>query len=118
MKLDNLTVGEIKELQFLLGSPEQKKEQCCDKHFGIRIVVLQRGWVVVGNVYKTGQDFTLKNGSVVRNWGTEKGLGQLASNGPLANTKLDQSPDMHFHELTVVMMISCKEAAWLGKLPQ
>lgn len=118
MELNKLTVGEIKELQCLLGSPESKKDPCCEKSYGTRIVVLQRGWVVVGNLYKMGQDFTLRNASVIRNWGTDKGLGQIANGGPTANTKLDPSPDIHFHELTVVMAISCKESVWSGKLPQ
>ena len=48
-----------------------------------QIVILNRGWVVVGNYYEKGDDCTLTDASVIRAWGTTKGLGELAENGPL-----------------------------------
>jgi len=73
------------------------------------IVILQRGWVVVGDFSQDGSQCYVRNGHVVRRWGTEKGLGQLASEGPRPNTVLDPTPEMTFHELTIVARLQCSE---------
>lgn len=78
----------------------------------VRIVVLQRGWVAVGEYSKSGTQCFLKNGSIVRRWGTANGLPQLASEGRLPNTVLDKSPDIEFHELTEVLNIKCNPEKW------
>jgi hypothetical protein len=67
-----------------------------------QIVILNRGWIVVGDYSEKGDECTLTNASVIRVWGTTKGLGELAENGPLANTKLDACPDVRFHKMTMV----------------
>lgn len=82
----------------------------------IRIVVLQRGWVVVGRFTSKNQECILTNASVIRVWGTTKGLGEIAINGPTSKTVLDKTPDIRFHELTVVMTIDCVESVWNTKL--
>lgn len=82
----------------------------------LRIVVLQRGWVLVGEFSQLKENCTLENAAVVRIWGTTKGLGQLAVEGPTSSTKLDPCPTVNFHELTAVFTLDCKEEAWSGKL--
>jgi hypothetical protein len=77
-----------------------------------QIVILNRGWVVVGEYSEKGDDCTLSNASVVRVWGTTKGLGELAENGPLANTKLDPCPNVHFHKMTMVARMDVNESNW------
>ena len=44
----------------------------------IKIVILQRGWVMLGRFERNGNDCKLHNSYVVRRWGTTKGLGELA----------------------------------------
>lgn len=78
----------------------------------IRIVVLQRGWVAVGRYTLEGERAKLEKASIVRRWGTEKGLGQLAAEGPRPNTKLDAAPTMEFHTLTEVLNIRCNPERW------
>lgn len=78
----------------------------------IQIVVLQRGWVVIGRFSQTKEQCHLTNASVIRIWGTSKGLGELATNGVLTNTKLDKTPDLHFHELTIVLRMDVDETKW------
>ncbi len=75
---------------------------------GKHIVILQRGWVVVGDLFKTESKYHINNGSVIRLWGTSEGLGQLAISGPLSGTRLDKVTDgTWFHELTIVGAMPC-----------
>ena len=79
----------------------------------IRIVILQRGNVIVGRYERDGQYCKLHDASVIRLWGTTRGLGELAANGPTANTKLDPCNGLvEFHELTVVCTIACNPSKW------
>jgi hypothetical protein len=77
-----------------------------------QIVILNRGWVVVGEYSEKGDECTLANASVVRVWGTTKGLGELAENGPMTNTKLDACPNVHFHKMTMVARMDVNDANW------
>lgn len=78
----------------------------------VRIVILQRGWVMIGRFYQDGEHCMLTNAYVIRRWGTTKGLGELAAEGPKPETKLDKSSTVRFHELTVVAMLDCEVAKW------
>lgn len=84
----------------------------------IRIVVLQRGWVAVGVYSRQGEHAKLERASIVRRWGTEKGLGQLASDGPRPNTTLDAAPPIEFHTLTEVLNIRCNPEKWAKHFEQ
>lgn len=77
-----------------------------------KILVLQRGWVVVGNVEYNGQYVTWTDGSVIRRWGTTNGLGQLALEGPTSNTRLDPCGSGRTHELAVIMELDCTVDKW------
>jgi hypothetical protein len=82
----------------------------------IKIVILQRGWVMVGYFSRNGQDCKLEKASVIRSWGTTKGVGEIAT-GPTSSTKLDKCNGLvEFDYLTVVAMISCKEEEWKNVL--
>lgn len=78
----------------------------------IQIVILQRGWVAIGRFSQTKEQCHLTNASIIRTWGTTKGLGELAMNGPLTNTKLDKCLDLHFHEMTLVARMDVDESKW------
>lgn len=83
----------------------------------IKIVVLQRGWVMVGKMEKIGSDVKLHNASVIRSWGTTKGLGEIAGNGPTSNTKLDKCNGLvEFDSLTVVASICVNQDKWKSYL--
>lgn len=114
MKLDELTLGDIKQLQCMMGN---KIENSCCINGGIRIVILQRGWVAIGRYSQNGSNCKLNNAYIIRRWGTTEGLGQLAVKGPLADTKLEPTPEISFHELTVIATIQCEEKAWKEKCP-
>lgn len=109
MNLDQMTIGEFKELSKLFNGTKEISKQSLGKN----IVVLQRGWVVVGDLYKKGEQYFLENSSIIRNWGTSKGIGEIAKNGPTDKTILDPTPEINFHELTTILIIKCEESKWV-----
>ena len=78
----------------------------------VKIAILQRGWVFVGNAKQDGEYITLHNAQCIRNWGTTRGLGELAENGPTESTKLDPHGTVKFHILTSVALIDCDKPKW------
>ena len=56
-----------------------------------RIVVLQAGWVFIGNYYPAygAKPAYLTEAHNIRIWGTTAGLGEIALKGPTSNTVLD-----------------------------
>jgi len=83
----------------------------------VKIVILQRGWAMVGRFERKGSDCSLSNASVIRIWGTTNGLGEIAKDGPTESTKLDKCNGLvEFDYLTVVAAIACDEAKWEAHL--
>ena len=79
----------------------------------VRIVLLQRGNVLVGYHSRSGDDCKLERASVIRRWGTTKGLGEIASGGPTADTILDPANGVvEYDRRTEVMTIACNDGAW------
>jgi hypothetical protein len=76
-----------------------------------RIVVLQRGWVFIGNVEQTAEKVTITNAKNIRRWGTTMGLGEL-KDGPLRETTLDEAGTIECHPLSVVLMIAVDQSKW------
>ena len=67
-----------------------------------RILVLQRGWVIVGRYVERGDECCLYDAAVIRRWGTTKGLGELID-GPTPSTTLDKCGEVRAHKLSVVL---------------
>ena len=83
----------------------------------IKIVILQRGWVMIGRFERNGSDCKLHNASVIRKWGTSQGLGELARKGKLSDTVLDKCFGVvEFDYLTAVAVLSVKEDVWTEEL--
>lgn len=76
----------------------------------IKIVVLDRGWVVVGRVSYQGEWTVIEDAAVIRKWGTTRGLGEIAGNGPTEKTVLDPCPTVRAR--TVIMEMDCQEERW------
>lgn len=82
-----------------------------------KIVILQRGWVMIGKFERNGSECKLHQASVIRNWGTTKGLGELAIEGKKKDTKLDKCGGVvEFDYLTVVATIAVSEDKWKNEL--
>ena len=91
----------------------ENEEETRDVNNDIRIVILQRGWVMVGRYKRLDQYCTLDNAYVIRNWGTTKGLGELAEKGPMKDkTILDPCPQVEFHTLVEVANVKCNVSKW------
>ena len=97
-----------------MGKLEEIKKIVLDeKESPIKIVILQRGWVVIGKYAEEENDMcVLTNAYVIRSWGTSKGLGELALEGKQTNTKLDKTGIVRFHKLTSIAILDCDKNIW------
>jgi len=77
-----------------------------------QIIIAQRGWVFVGDVSITADQLVIKNASNIRRWGTTRGLGEIAANGPTKSTVLDAVGTVRIHALAVVASIDCDKEKW------
>ena len=92
-----------------------KESQIKDKNFKsskVQILVLNRGWIIIGRVKEEKNKTFIVNASVIRNWGTTKGLGELAHDGKLNDTVLDKCPDIEVDTLNIVLLMNCNENNW------
>ncbi len=78
----------------------------------MRIVILHRGWIVIGRVTATKDEVIITDAATVRKWGTTDGLGQLAREGKRQETKLDACPTVRVHPLAIIQQIDCDPKAW------
>lgn len=107
MNINELTIGQAREIAALVSGTANTVQQPCPIQNGERyIVTLQRGWIVVGNVTKNGDYLSIDNAAVIERWGTTEGLGQLALSGPTTETRLRKTAPLLVHELTVVHLMS------------
>lgn len=90
--------------------------QQAPKNSNIKIVILQRGWVMIGRWSEDEDNCSLDDAYVIRRWGTDSGLGQLALEGKQSETKLEKTGHVDFHRLTVVSTINCKDELWDNEL--
>lgn len=72
-----------------------------------RIYVLQARWVLIGEAEEGPTHTTLTNASVIRRWGTTRGLGEIALKGPTKSTVLDDCSDVEFPNSAVLFSIAC-----------
>lgn len=73
-----------------------------------QIVVLDRGWVYVGKTEEQGDKLVIEDARCIRYWGTTRGLGQLAADGPTRDTKLDPVGRLKAPMRAVISIIACK----------
>ena len=124
--INNMTIGQLKEVQTLIGqlltggtpidcavgeidtSPSIAKHEPESVDKGRYIVIGNRGNIVVGDLVIKGSFGYLSNASVIRRWGTSRGLGQLALDGKQPETVLDKCGDFEFHIETSCGMIPVK----------
>lgn len=113
MTIDDLTIGEAKELSALFGNATTTPRVLFKYTGEFRIVVLQFGWVFVGALHTLPSgEIELRGARNVRRWGTSKGIGEL-KNGPLSDTTFEPSEDIIFNPAALVFTIETEAKQWL-----
>lgn len=103
-EMSSITINDVEYIPASEAGPRPETSK--------QIVILQRGWVAIGDLSKNGEEFTLNNAQIIQRWGTTKGLGQLALEGPQRETKLMPAGTMRFHELTVIARMDVDASKW------
>lgn len=119
-EIDTLTIAQAreamqrgKEIEKLMGGTSATPSAAADHSFERQqIVILDRGFVFVGNVKLHDGWCIISNAQNVRRWGTSKGLGELAEKGPLKDTVLDSAGIVRAPERAVIGLIECTAASW------
>lgn len=112
MNIDELKLGELKQLVAMF-TPQPTMSPAYNQlalDGSMTIAVLQRGHVAVGIYNQCGDIGRLSKAAIIRRWGTAEGLGELATKGPLENTKLDKCPNLTFHVREAVMLMEVSDA--------
>ena len=78
---------------------------------GLAIVVLDRGFVYVGNVTVDDDWCLIENAKNIRVWGTTQGLGELVK-GPTSSTKLDAVGIVRAPMRAVISIIDVEGNKW------
>jgi len=79
---------------------------------GFAVVVLDRGFVYVGNVECDNNWCVISDAHNIRTWGTTNGLGELIQNGPTSETKLDAIGTIRAPMRAVISVIDTEAKKW------
>lgn len=79
------------------------------------IAILDRGWIFVARVTESPSAIELTNAACIRYWGTTKGIGQLALEGPQRETKIDEAGTVTVPRTAIIALIDAVEAKWPGR---
>jgi hypothetical protein len=120
MDIDTLTIGDAKQaiergkaIEAALGGKVSSAPASTQGSAeGLNIVILNRGFVYVGDVSIEGDWLLISNAKNVRRWGTFQGLGELAAKGPQPETKLDMSGSIKAPLRAVIGLMKCEASSW------
>jgi hypothetical protein len=121
MDIDTLTIGDAKQaiergrqIEAALGGKVAPSPAASTQgsNEGLNIVILDRGFVYVGDVSIEGDWLLITNAKNVRRWGTSKGLGELAAKGPQTETKLDMGGTIKAPMRSVIGLLKCEASSW------
>jgi len=82
---------------------------------GFAIVVVDRGYVYVGDVVSDDNFTIITNAKNIRRWGTKRGLGELALEGPKTETQLDDVGTVRIPARAIISIIDTEAEKWLKK---
>mgnify|MGYP000966428274 CR=1 FL=1 len=73
------------------------------------IFVITSGWVLTGyqDSYSPTNEISIGEASCIRRWGTTNGLGQLATQGPTDETKLEFCGSVAINKKHLLFSIKC-----------
>ena len=108
--INNLTIGDAREIAALVSNVNIAPKP---SSLGRRIVVLDRGFVFVGDVVIDGDIYKISAAQNIRVWGTTRGLGELAVNGPTNKTQLDPAGDIEAPARAVIFTMKIEALKWV-----
>lgn len=79
---------------------------------GFAVVVVDRGFVYVGDVVCDGEWCAITGAYNIRTWGTTKGLGELVLHGPTEKTVLDEVGALRVPYHAVISIIDSEKGKW------
>lgn len=79
------------------------------------IAILDRGWVFIARVSESPSAVELNNAACIRYWGTTRGIGQLALEGPQSGTKIDEAGTVTVPRTAIIALIDAVDAKWPGR---
>lgn len=79
---------------------------------GYGIIVVDQGFVYVGEFEVDDKFCHLTRAKNIRVWGTKRGLGQLSLEGPTQTTILDAIADVHIPIGRVLHVIDTERTKW------
>lgn len=79
------------------------------------IAILDRGWVFVARITQLPASVGLSNAGCIRRWGTSRGIGQLALEGPTNETKIDEAGTVVVPRTAVIALIFAVDSKWPGR---
>ena len=109
MNIDDLTIGEAKRLAALFGG---NKPEAAIVAMGWNVVVLDRGFVYVGDCHRDGDLLAMPAGRNIRYWGTDKGLHQLVTGGPTKDSKIDAAAAVRIPWRAVISLHETESTLW------
>jgi len=109
--IDSLTIGQARELAAIFAKAGATKPI----DHGLKIAVLDRGFVYIGHVVTDGEWCYISNTWNIRRWGTSRGLGELVG-GPTAGTILDRVGDVRAPMHALQHLIEVEAGKWTSKL--
>ncbi len=106
-----MNIDDLIKLLSVLNDTGDRNTGLAQEH-GKKIVVLDKGFVYVGNLSTDSEWLYISNAQNIRRWGTCKGLGQLALEGPLEKTRLDNTPNIKAPISELKHMIDIEVSKW------
>lgn len=79
---------------------------------GFAIVIADRGYVYVGNVVYDDRFAIMTDAKNIRRWGTTKGIGELALEGPKSETVLDNVGTVRIPARAIISILDTESRLW------
>lgn len=119
--IDTMTIGEAKaavqrgkDVEALLSGGQHQKTCSQPTNYAVpQIVILDRGFVYVGDVATEGDWIVIRNAKNVCRWGTSRGLGELAKEGPKPETKINPAGTVRAPLRAVIGLLECEASVWI-----
>jgi hypothetical protein len=78
----------------------------------LKIAIVDGGWVFIGRAEQVEGGIKMADTSCIRQWGTTKGIGQLALSGPQKETVLDPAGIIFIPNHALLTMIEVVQQKW------